>query len=526
MAIDTSLFINIVSQLKDKGIKDTEKGLKGLSGRTTALNKSLGILARRVAVFETLRRSFKGFIEDEAAARRLNTTLNNLGLSFSALGVEEYLDKLEKATAVNNDQLRPSFETLSRVTGDFAKTQEILNTALDVAAGTGQSVATVSKALARAYSGNTTSLSRLNAGLSKATLATGNFALIQGQLNDTFGGQAAAQADTYAGKVEKIKIAFQDAGDAIGKGMVDSLEQLNGGDIQNAINFIVGAGETIGKVFGFAAKQISFIKDIFTKKDFFGAETQLELFEKYRKIDDPARIRASARERTKALQIEAKTADKIARLRSKEAAAAKAKAAAEKKAQADKAALTDAQKLFDDQRISLEAALQNDKLSENELLRLQLKKAILNENADRATVLANKLKESQAELLRLEQFKPANPFEAWVNSLDDMLAKMAGIGVAISPATPGAVTPSTPMIPPSIVPDAMPSLVGGVTQQDLFDAFGGRSGFGGANDITINVTGTGDLSDDTKQKVVDTIVEASRSGFSTGWYSTTARATL
>ena len=172
MAIDTSLFINIISQFKTKGIKDAQKGFSTLDRRTAALNKSLGILARRVAVFETLRRSFNAFVEDDAAARRLNTTLNNLGLSFSALGAEEYIARLERTTAVLDDQLRPAFESLARVTGDFAKTQSILNTAIDVAAGTGQDVVTVSKALSRAYAGNTTSLSRLNAGLTKAQLAS------------------------------------------------------------------------------------------------------------------------------------------------------------------------------------------------------------------------------------------------------------------------------------------------------------------------------------------------------------------
>lgn len=89
MAIDTSLFINLITQFKEKGIKDAQKGFKGLLGSTNGLNKSLNVLARRVAVFETLRRSFKGFVEDDAAARRLNQTLTNLGLTFSALGVEE-----------------------------------------------------------------------------------------------------------------------------------------------------------------------------------------------------------------------------------------------------------------------------------------------------------------------------------------------------------------------------------------------------------------------------------------------------
>jgi hypothetical protein len=456
----------------------------------------------------------------------LNTTLNNLGLSFSALGVEDYLNTLEKATAVNNDQLRPSFETLARVTGDFAKTQALLNTALDVAAGTGQSVTTVSKALARAYAGNTASLSRLNAGLSKATLATGNFALVQERLNNTFSGQAAAQADTYLGKVEQLKIAFQDAGDAIGKGMVDSLERLNGGSVQGAVDFIVKSGETIGKVFGFASKQVAFIKEIFTRQDFFGAESQLELFEKFRKIDDPAKIRASARERRKALEEENKTAQKIARTRAKAAAADKKAAADAKKAEQDKLKLLEAGEVFDDERISIAAALKNESLDRNEILRLELKQALINENANRAELLANRLKDSQRELSALAAFRLANPFQEWEDSLARIRAGMASIGAPVaSITTQGTVSGQMPLVP-SAVPGQSGFIAPSITQDVLDDVFG-RGAVQAPATININVTGTGDLSDDTKKKIVDTIIDYSSIGYSTsGWYRTTGNIAL
>ena len=524
MAIDTSLFINLITQFKDRGIKDAQKGFKGLLGSTNGLNRSLGILARRVAVFETLRRSFKGFVEDDAAARRLNQTLTNLGLSFSALGVEDYLDKLEKATAVNNDQLRPSFENLARVTGDFAKTQDLLNTSLDVAAGTGQSVTAVSRALARAYAGNTTSLARLNAGLSKATLATGNFALIQDQLNNTFAGQAQAQVNTYQGQIERLRIAFQDAGDAIGKGMVDGLRDLGGGDIQGALNFIVKTGEVIGATFGFIAKQISFIREIFTRDDFFGAESQLELFEKFRKSEDPANIRTAARERRKALEEENRAAAKIARTRAKDAAAQKKAAADLKKTEQDRLKLSRAESLFDDERISIAAALKNESLDRNEILRLELKRAIINENADRAEELTRKLQESQKELAALQAFKLANPFQAWEDALARIRAGIGSIGLPVAPITPqGTIAGQAPELPSlaQVLPPGQSGYIPpSVTQEDLFEGFGRGSGVM-APTININVSGTGDLSDDTKKAVVDAVVEASARGYGTGWFRTT-----
>ena len=41
--------------------------------------------------------------------------------------------------------------------------------------------------------------------------------------------------------------------------------------------------------------------------------------------------------------------------------------------------------------------------------------------------------------------------------------------------------------------------------------------------VNVTVTGTGGLDAETKQAVVDTIVEASTQGYSTGWYRTTGQ---
>ena len=551
MAIDTSLFINIISQFKTKGIKDAQKGFSTLDRRTMALNKSLGILARRVAVFETLRRSFNAFVEDDAAARRLNTTLNNLGLSFSALGAEEYISNLERTTAVLDDQLRPAFEQLARVTGDFAQTQSILNTAIDVAAGTGQDVVTVSKALSRAYAGNTTSLSRLNAGLTKAQLATGDFALIQDRLNSLFGGQAADQLDTYQGKVNLIRLGFNNAAEAIGKGMVDALTALGGGDVRNSVNFIVKSGELIGSIFRGIVGSIKSVGDVFgrafTGKGFFDAESQLELLSKYRKIDDPAKIRASARERRKALEDENKVAAKLARTRAKDAAAQKKAAADQKKAEQDKLKLQAAGDIFDDERISIAAALRNESLDRNEILRLELKRALINENASRADELAEKLRKSQAELYKLADFKPANPFQEWLDAIDLMKAKLAALGTAtIKPTSAdydaaqqiislGSQTGNAAML--EMGANRLGDLVVAdieASQRALAEAnlAGAEADFSGAQvrqqaaSVNVYVSGTGGLDAETKQAVVDAVVEASSYGIGTNWFRTTNRVAL
>ena len=82
-----------------------------------------------------------------------------------------------------DDELRPSFQRLLTVTKSITQSQEALNTALDISAATGKSLTEVSAALSRGFAGNTTGLSRLGAGLSKATLKTGNMEKILAELN-------------------------------------------------------------------------------------------------------------------------------------------------------------------------------------------------------------------------------------------------------------------------------------------------------------------------------------------------------
>lgn len=523
MAIDTSLFVNIVSTLKDKGFKDSQKSMKKLGVQTKLLDNSLVKLAKRAVAFESLRRSFMSFVQDDAAAKRLSNTLDNLGLAFSALKVNDYIDSLEKTAAVSDDQLRPAFETLARVTGNFAQTQDLLNTALNVAAGTGNDVVTVSRALARAYAGNTAGLSRLNAGLTKAQISSGNFALIITQLNETFAGQAQNQVETYKGKVELLKIAFDNAGEALGKGIVDGLTALNGSDVQTGVNAIVKAGEIIGGAFRFAGKQIGIVRELFSDLSFFqSAERELELYEKFRKADDPARTRAASRERRVAFATEQKAAAALAKLRAKEAAATKAKLDNEKKLKAAGEALKKSSNLMDLEKIQLEAASQG-KLTESEKLRveymqkrLDLEDAIAAKEAGRASALATQLTTLEE---KITSFKPVSPFGEWEDAIFRMSNGLNSLGLGNKLSGQTQQTPNltnAPTLPQSFWQD--PSTIAAAQfQQGMEREMAARS-------LQIFVQGTGGLDDQTKRAVVDAVVEASGYGIATNWFRTTGTA--
>jgi hypothetical protein len=124
---------------------------------------------------------------------------------------------------------------LVRSTGDITKAQDLLSTALDVSTATGKPLETVANALGKAYDGNTAALGKLGIGLSAAELKTMDFTQVQGRLSDLFGGAAARNADTYAGRIARMQVAFDEAKETIGFALLPILEKVINFINQNAL---------------------------------------------------------------------------------------------------------------------------------------------------------------------------------------------------------------------------------------------------------------------------------------------------
>jgi hypothetical protein len=170
----------------------------------------------------------KAAVADEKAQTQLALALENAtGATKGAIAAtEQFILQTSLATGVADDELRPALGRLARSTGDVTQAQDLLKTALDIATATGKPLETVANALGKAYDGNTASLGKLGIGLSSAELKTMSFTDVQGKLTDLFGGAAAANADTYSGRIARMQIAFDEAKETIGFALLPILEKL------------------------------------------------------------------------------------------------------------------------------------------------------------------------------------------------------------------------------------------------------------------------------------------------------------
>ncbi len=157
-------------------------------------------------------------MQDQAAQDQLSRSLDKTTTASDGAirSVDAWISSTSRATSVADDELRPALATLARGTGDLAKAQDGLKIALDVSAATGKPLATVSAALSKAYAGNATALGKLDPHV-KAMIKNGASAdQVIAAMAGRFKGDAAASADTAAGKMKGFGIAIDETKEAIG----------------------------------------------------------------------------------------------------------------------------------------------------------------------------------------------------------------------------------------------------------------------------------------------------------------------
>lgn len=236
MAQSRTLKLSILADVDNlrKNLSAGSQEVEGFGAKVTDFGKNaaaaFAVAATAAAAYATKLAvdGVKAAIEDEAAQARLATTLENVAGATEATiaATEQYILKTSLATGVSDSQLRPSLERLARATNDVGEAQRLNNLALDIAIGTGRSLESVSAALARAYDGNNAALSRLGIGLSAAELKSMSFDEITKQLANTFGGQATIQANTYAGQMQRLNVAFDEAKETVGVYILQALTPL------------------------------------------------------------------------------------------------------------------------------------------------------------------------------------------------------------------------------------------------------------------------------------------------------------
>jgi hypothetical protein len=252
-----SVNVTLKSVWDDRGIKAAERDFKKLGSGVSKALGAVGLSLGAAALASSLKDAAKAAVEEQKSAALLAQQLQNtVGANDALVGsVEESIRAMSLNAAVADDQLRPAFAQLVRATQDVDTATSMLQLALDVSAGTGRDLGSVTIALSKAYQGNTTALSRLGI---KAQDGVDIFA----QLQEQFAGAAetAARNDPF----QRLSVIFGEVNEQIGQVLIPYLNSLadyfSKADFTTAIsNLSVALGE--------AANQVNYLFQTITGQD-------------------------------------------------------------------------------------------------------------------------------------------------------------------------------------------------------------------------------------------------------------------
>jgi hypothetical protein len=490
---------------------------------TSSLDKAVGKLGKQIASVFAITKivaygkaSVQAFVEEERAVSQLTTAVKNLGLAFAQPQINNYIDRLQASTAIVDDELRPAFQALLTTTGSLIKSQELLSLAIEGSRGSGIALTTVAQDLANAYNGNTRGLRKYNLGLSKAQLTTISFTEVQQRFANQFSGANAAYLDTYAGKLDVLKVASETAKEVIGQGLVDALVLAGGksGDIQNVSDAMASLAEYTADTTRGMGVLVSKITQLNEKVaggalgKIISGGFNLGLIGVLRRLGNEAQERPQAGRRfmggaqanlySASEAAEKKRAAVQKKLADAQTKAAKALTAEQKK----QAALKKAGSIFDLEQVQLIAALKGQ-LSDEDRKRVELQFSLLTGNTKQAQQLTYEIAKAQGLGEELSKYLASlpdakNPFASWDAYLDMLMEKarkvasvsLSTASTATNPFTGLSGAETTARTPQTNVPSAG-SLA--TTMRVLNPAFTPATGYSGAeamrNSIVVQIDG-------------------------------------
>jgi len=228
-----ALSIPIVSEFDGKGIDKAIKEFQqletvGEKAQFAIKKAAIPAAAAITAVAGALGLAAKAAAEDEQQQAILANTMQNVvgATDATVAATEDMISAMSRATGTADSELRPAFSALLVGTKNVGEATSALSLAQDISAATGNDLATISDALAKAYAGNMKGLQALSPEMKGMIKDGASLDTVMMALNDNFGGAAAKSASTAAGQFKILKNSLAETQESIGAGLLPVLQKV------------------------------------------------------------------------------------------------------------------------------------------------------------------------------------------------------------------------------------------------------------------------------------------------------------
>lgn len=186
--------------------------------------------------------SVKAAITFESSQARMSTAIKNTGGNFKDFAPQiDLVDKRMEKFGFTNSQTEDSIASLTNATHSTEKALSLQSLAADIARGRNIDLSTATQILTKVVTGHVALLGRLGIQTKDATGKTISQNEAVQRLAAMYGGQAAASAGTFGGKIAALKAELTDLAVKIGEKLIPILQGL----ADFVVNDVVPAAQSL-----------------------------------------------------------------------------------------------------------------------------------------------------------------------------------------------------------------------------------------------------------------------------------------
>ena len=212
------------------GVTGADQAAQKLGG----VSRGLGSLAKQAAVagaayfsaagiINGLKASIKLAGEQEQAERQLEKALGK-----SITGLKAYAAAQQQVTTFGDEVTLRAAAQFAQFTKNEDEIKQLIRVTQDYAAAQGVDLVSAAQLVGKSFGSSTNALSRYGVEVTGAAGSTERLTSLTDNMSKMFGGQAAAAADTMAGRIEQMNNAIGDAGEAVGNALAPAMVELSG----------------------------------------------------------------------------------------------------------------------------------------------------------------------------------------------------------------------------------------------------------------------------------------------------------
>jgi len=202
-----------------KIINQGKQDVKSFGDNAKSVMGEIGKIFTFAEIAKFFKDSITAFGEQEQASAKLVRALELQGhaTTETVKHLDDMAASLSKVSAVGDETITVAQATMVSFGLQGQALDRATKAALDMSAAMGIDLNQAAQLVGKAFVGETGQLGRYGIKISEALEPTEKFTAVLGQLEQRFGGQAQAQAQTFTGQLKGLGVAFNELQEAVGK---------------------------------------------------------------------------------------------------------------------------------------------------------------------------------------------------------------------------------------------------------------------------------------------------------------------